>query len=124
MSALKTHKGAELSLEIYKGKSVVDYWFDLFEDDDSDMDLSNYEDIIMTFYSKRGGTVIATFDLDEGLSVSGNRISWNASFDDMDLFRLSLTYYHECHGVIGTTQSPAIDDGQKEVLFYGPATVI
>lgn len=119
MNVLKTIKGDELNLRHYKGKSVVDYWFDMLEDDGTEVDLSVYSNIKLEVFAKRGGTLIDSFDNNSGLKITGNRINWNASKSRMDVFRSGLTYYHH---MIGTLEGA--DAGQQDVLFYGNSEMI
>lgn len=117
---IKTYRGAELYLQHYKGKSVVDYGFEILDVDGVALDLpSRYSLIVLEFYAKRNGTLIDTFNNNSGLTYTTNTITWNASKVRMDVFRL-LTYYHHCYGVIKT----AANLGQHDVLFFGPSQMI
>lgn len=120
MSALKTYIGGELNLRHYKGKSIVNYWFDIEEDDGSESDLTIYNRIVLELYAKRGGTLIETFDNNSGLTIEGNRVIWNSSKSRMDQFRKGLVYYHHMYGVIAA----GANAGQQNVLFFGNSEII
>lgn len=120
VSALKTYIGSELNLKHYKGKSIVDYWFDITEDDGTDSDLSIYSVIRLEIFAKRGGTLIDTFDNNSGLTIEGNRVTWNASKARMDVYLKSLVYYHHMYGVIES----GANAGQQNVLFFGNSEII
>lgn len=111
MFAVKTFKGAELNLELYKDSTVRSYEMEMLEDDCSAMDLTIYEDIQIKIYSKRGGTVLLEYALGDGIefnSPEDNFIYWTAG-DFEDLPRLE--YYIDCKGILS--------NGQKDLLFYG-----
>ena len=116
MSALKTYKGSMLNLENYKGESVIDYYFDILEDDDSASDLTVYESITLSIFAKRGGTLIDLFDNNSGLTIAGNRVTWNASKARMDQFQRLVYYPH----IVGKRKT----GGQEDVLFYGNSVMI
>lgn len=121
----KTYKGGELHLEHYKGKSIVELEFEMLDDDDEALDLTRYSEIVLEIYSKRGGTLIDSWDLTDGLSVDDNFISWDASLTEMDEFRIGLTYYHHCYGVVTDQGSPVdANAGQEELLFFGNSPII
>lgn len=120
MSVVKTYKGGELNLKHYKGKSIVDYYFDIEEDDGSESDLTVYNLIVLEIFAKRGGTLIETFDNNSGLTIEGNRVTWNASKAIMDQFRKGLVYYHHTYGVIAS----GVNAGQQDVLFFGNSEII
>lgn len=117
---LKTYKGRELNLKHYKGKSIVDYWFDIEEDDDTESDLTIYSLIVLEIFAKRGGTLIETFNNNSGLTIEANRVTWNASKTIMDQFRKGLVYYHHMYGVIESGEN----EGQQDVLFFGNSEII
>lgn len=104
----------------YKGKSIVNDYFDLFEDDDTDSDLTIYNRIVLEIFAKRGGTLIDTFDNNSGLTIEGSRVTWNASKARMDQYLRGLVYYHHMYGVIAT----GANAGQQDVLFFGNSEII
>ncbi len=116
MSAIKTYKGGELNLKHYQGQSIVDYWFDMIEDDDSDSDLSVYSEIQFQLFAKRNGTLIRSVDNNSGLTITGSRVNMDIVKVYMSLFRSGLTYYHHMIGVMA--------DGQTDVLFFGNSEMI
>ena len=118
MSAIKTYKGGEVNLKHYQDESVVDYWFDIMEDDGSDTDLTQYSNIKFQIFAKRKGTLIKTFDYNSGLSVGGSRVTFNAAKLYTSLFRQGLTYYHN---MIGIRKLPI---GETDVIFFGNSEMI
>jgi hypothetical protein len=120
VSVHKTYIGSELAMEIYKGKSIVDDYFDLTEDDGTDSDLTIYNLIVLEIFAKRGGTLIDTFNNNSGLTIEGNRVTWNASKSRMDLYLKGFVYYHHMYGVIASGSNA----GQQNVLFFGPSIII
>ncbi len=111
MFAVRTFKGVELNLELYKGSTVRSYEMELLEDDCSAMDLSIYDQIEIKIYSKRGGTVLEEYSIGNGIefnSPEDNFIYWTAG-DFNDLPRLE--YYIDGKGILAS--------GQKDLLFYG-----
>lgn len=118
--ALKTYIGSELNLKHYKGKSIVDYWFDITEDDGSESDLTIYSSIVLETFAKRGGTLIDSFDNNSGLTIEGSRVTWNASKARMDQYLKGLVYYHHMYGVIASGDNA----GQQNVLFFGNSEII
>lgn len=125
MSVIKTHKGAELNLQHYKGKSVVDFEFEMLDDDANALDLSIYSEIHLNVYAKRGGTLMSEFDLTDGLTVSDNIITWNAPKTWLDDYHVGIVYFHHCYGVISEDLSPSSPNaGQEDLLFYNNSEVI
>lgn len=112
---IKTHKGAELNLEHYKGKSIVDFEFELLDDNSDPLDLTVYDRIVLETFHKRGGTLIDTFDNNSGLTILQNYVTWNASQMRMEMYRSGLTYYHHAYGIL--------DGGQTDLLFYGNSDI-
>lgn len=121
MSVIKTHKGAELNLEHYKGKSIVDFEFEMLDDEDEALDLTVYSNIFLKIYAKRGGTEIDSFDYNSGLTVVSNIISWDVDKVRMDLYRIGLTYYHHCYGVLDIAGNELVS--REDLLFYGNSPV-
>lgn len=114
---IKTHKGAEMPLEMYVDTSIVNFAVELEEDDCSDMDLTIYNNFTWSFLAKRGGTEIDSFDLNSGVTRLSNVLTLNQSVAQSMLYRKGLTYFHN---LIATRSS----DGQTEVLLYGPLEAI
>jgi hypothetical protein len=109
----KTYKGSRLDLQHYKGKDIINYEFEILNDDGTAYDLSIYDDIIIKFFEKRHGTLLEFWDLTDGINLASpvdNFIDWTANIDYRPKF-----YYHECYGTIGT---------QEELLFHGVSEVI
>ena len=112
---IATHKGARLDLQHYKGESIVDFEFEMYDDDSVALNLDVYDRIKIEMFAKRGGTLIDTWDNNSGLTMTSNVINWDSSKVRQDEYR-RLTYYHHCIGVL--------ESGQEDVLFYGNSEVI
>lgn len=114
-----------MNLKHYKGKSIVDFEFEMLDDDGDALDLSIYSEIYLKVYTKRGGTELSSFDLTDGLSVFDNVITWNAAKNWTDDYHIGLTYFHHCYGVISEFLSPAnANAGEEDVLFYNNSEVV
>ncbi len=119
MSAFKTYKGGRLDLEDYKGKSIVGYEVEVFNDDDTDFDLGIYDDIRERIYQKIHGTLVLAFDFQNGVSTdspAGNTIYFNHTKEEMNI--RPKFYWCECYGVIN--DNPSIE----ELIFQGVREVI
>jgi len=112
---IATHKGARLDLQHYKGESIVDFEFQMFDDDSVALNLDVYTLIKIQLFAKRGGTLIRTWDNNSGVTITSSTINWDATKMQMDEFR-RLEYYHHCIGVLAS--------GQEDVLFYGTSEII
>lgn len=112
---IATHKGARLDLQHYKGESIVDFEFEMFDDDSVALNLTVYTTIKIEMFSKRGGTLIDAWDNNSGVTITSNVINWDSSKVRQDEYRI-LTYYHHCIGVLVS--------GQEDVLFYGNSEII
>lgn len=118
MSAFKTYKGGRLDLEHYKGKTISSFEVDVFNDDDTAMDLDVYDDIKIKIYEKIHGTLVLTSDFQSGVSTdspAGNTIYWTVSKISTSI--RPKFYWHECYG---SKQSGAIE----ELIYQGVSTVI
>ena len=118
MSAFKTYKGGRLDLDHYRGMTISSFEVDVFNDDDTAMDLDVYDDIIVKIYEKIHGTLVITSDFQSGISTdspAGNTIYWTTSFTSMTI--RPKYYWHECYG---TKQNGAV----KELIYQGVSTVI
>lgn len=115
----KTYKGGRLDLQHYKGKTIYFYPIDVFNSDDSEASLSPYSDIRIKIFQKIHGTLVLTFDFQNGVSTdspANNTIYWLASKDTMNI--RAKNYWHECYGIKNT--NPVIED----LLFEGVSEVL
>lgn len=111
----KTYRGARLDLQFYKGKSTINFVVSIFNDDDSDFDLTIYSDIVIVIQDKKHGTVILTLSMDDGevslASPADNDIYLDLSHVQTDL-RVK-EYWYECYGIR--------EDDEQELIFFGVA---
>lgn len=113
----KTYKGARLDLQHYKGKTISGYEIEVLNDDNTEFDLSIYDDIVLKVFQKIHGTEILSYDLTDGIVLNSpvdNIITWVAPMAGLNI--RPKFYYHECYGVF--------DDGEEELIFHGVSQVI
>lgn len=115
----KTYRGGRLDLEFYKGKGTFDYEVEILNDDESEFDLSVYDDIFLKFFHKIHGTEVLEMSLNDGqLSVYSppdNIVIINSLSGTVDI--RPKEYWQECYGVRS-------EDGEPELLFFGVGKVI
>lgn len=56
----KTYKGTELDLEVYQGKSTIDYPIEMLNDDDTAYDLTIYSSLVCKVFYRQHGEEIVT----------------------------------------------------------------
>lgn len=114
----KTYKGARLDLQFYKGKAVIDFQIYVYQDDDTELDLSIYDDIRYKLFHKIHGTQLLELTMvDGGLqfpSPISNLILLNVS--DSQTGIRPKDYWQECYGIR--------EDDEQELIFQGVAQVI
>lgn len=109
-----TYKGARLDLQLYKGKAIIDYEIQVFNDDGTDFDLSVYDDIFIKIFEKKHGTLIYEYSIGSGIEdPTDNIISWSAN----DIIKRPKFYYMECYGILGSPE-------QEELIFHGVSEII
>lgn len=115
----KTYKGARIDIELYKSKATIDFWIEVFNDDETETDLTIYSDITLTIAHKIHGTVVLTLVEDDGGiqlgSPVGNSIFLNVSDSQTDALR-PKEYWYECFGTR--------EDDEKELICFGIAKVL
>lgn len=118
MAYIKTFKGARLDLQFYKGKATIDFEINVFNDDETELDLSVYDEIIYKMFHKIHGTRVLTLVMSDGglqfNSPMDNEIMLNLS-DVQSLLR-PKEYWQECYGLR--------EDSEEELIFFGVAHVI
>lgn len=118
MAYFKTYKGARLDLEFYKGKATIDYEINVFNDDESELDLSIYDNIVYKLFHKIHGTEVLELGMDEGglqfNSPMANVILLNMSDSESEL--RPKEYWQECYGVR--------EDDEQELIFFGVGKVL
>lgn len=118
MTIYKTYRGARLDLQFYKGKSVIDFPIEVFNDDNTDADLTIYNTLFFKIFDKKHGTVDLTLVEDDGgitlPSPTTNILYLNVSHVQTNL-RTKKRWY-ECYGVR--------EDDEEELICFGVAEFI
>lgn len=114
---IKAYKGARLDLQFYRGKAVIDFEINVFKDDDTELDLSIYDDIRYKLFHKIHGTEVLELTMSDGglqfPSPVTNLILLNIS-DSVDL--RPKEYWQECYGIR--------EDNEQELIFQGVAQMV
>lgn len=117
MGFLKTYKGGRLDLEFYKGKATINFEVEVFNDDDSEFDLTIYDSIALKVFHKIHGTLVVTLDESDG------EISLYSPPDNFVIIDFSSSYqlrpkeyWYECFGVR--------EDNEEELIFFGVFKVL
>lgn len=114
----KTFRGGRLDLQFYKGMTTMDYEVEVLNDDESEFDLTVYDDIKLKILHKIHGTVVLTLGMEAGeitlYSPSDNFVIINVS--DTQIVLRPKEYWYTCYGVR--------DDDEQELIFYGIAKVL
>jgi hypothetical protein len=108
MSTYRTYKGARLDLEIYQGKSTIDYPIEVLNDDDSAYDMTIYSSIVAKVFYRKHGEEIDTLTITNSLNV--------LYLDALKAETLALQtreYWMEIYGVLITPS------GEEDLLTFG-----
>lgn len=115
----KTYRGGRLDLEFYKGKGSFDYEVEVLNDDDSEFDLSVYDDILLKFFHKIHGTEVLEMSFNDGqvtvYSPADNFVILNVLATTINI--RPKEYWYECYGIRS-------EDGEPELIFFGVGKVI
>jgi hypothetical protein len=108
MPAYRTYKGARIDLEIYQGKSTIDYPIEVLDDDGGAADLSVYSSIVAKVFYRKHGEEIDTLTITNSLNV--------LFLDALKAETLALQtreYWMEIYGIL-------IDPvGEEEIITFG-----
>jgi len=104
----KTYKGTELNLEVYQGKSSIDYPIEMLNDDDTAYDFTIYSSLVAKVYYRQHGEEIVTLTV----SNTDNFMYLDAT-KAQTLALQTREYFYEIYGVL---TSPA---NEQELLTYG-----
>lgn len=113
MQPNKVNTGARLDLEFYKGYPIINFSFEIFNDDDTDYDFSNSSAVYFRLLAKKNGTVLALIRM--GLdSPTTNFIYLNDSGSSPSIViqRTPRTAWYEVYSIEG---------GLNKLLFEGVA---
>jgi hypothetical protein len=109
----KVYTGARLDLEFYKGYPIINYEFEVFNDDDTDYNFSNSSGVFFKLLAKKNGSLLALlrFGLD---SPTTNNIYLNdtGSSPSIIIQRTPRTAWYEVYSV---------EQGRNKLLFQGVA---
>ena len=104
----KTYKGSRLNLEIYQGKSSIDYEIEVLNDDGSDFDLSVYSSIVAKIFYRKGGDLI----ISPTISDSGNILYLDVLKAQSGALQ-TREYWIEIYGVL------ILPLDEEELITYG-----
>ena len=104
----KTYKGTELNLEVYQGKSTIDYPIEMLNDDDTAYDMTNFSSIVAKVYYRQHGEEIVTLTV----SNTDNFIYFDALKAQTSALQ-TREYFYEMYGVLVSPVS------EQELLTYG-----
>ena len=118
MGYIKTYRGARLDLEFYKSKATINFPVEVFNDDESEFDLTVYWGIFLKVFHKIHGTLVLTLDESDGqitlYSPADNFVIIDVS-DSESLLR-PKEYWYECYGIR--------EDDEQELIFFGVFKVL
>lgn len=104
----KTFKGSRLNLEIYQGKSSIDYEIEVLNDDGSDFDLTVYSSVVFSVYYRQHGDLIVS----PTITSSGNVLYLDVTLAQSAALQ-TREYFYECYGVLVSPLS------EQELITYG-----
>lgn len=102
----KTYKGARLDLEIYQGKTTLDYEIQVFNSNDTAFDFSVYISIDCKVFYRQHGELILT----PSVSTLGNSLFLDVTVAQSSDLQLR-EYWIEFSGIYF--------DGEEELINYG-----
>lgn len=108
MPIYKTYKGARLDLEIYQGKSTIDYEIAVFTDDGSDFDFSVYSSIVFKIFYRLHGEEILT----PNATTSNSTLLLDLT-KAQTLGLQTREYWYEVYGILTNPVS------EQELIVYG-----
>ena len=108
MASYKTFKGSRLNLEIYQGKSSIDYEIEVLNDDSSNFDLSVYSSIVCAVYYRQHGDLIVSPTV-----TSTDNVLYLDVTKAQSAALQTREYFYECYGIL---VSPL---NEQELITYG-----
>lgn len=113
MPLIKVYTATRLDLKFYKGYPIINFDFEVFNDDDTDYDFSTSSGVFFKLMAKKNGKLLALlqFGLD---SPTTNFIYLNDSGSSPSIVsqRTPREAWYEVYSVVG---------GQNKLLFEGVA---
>lgn len=107
----KTYKGARLDLEVYQGKSTVDYEIQVFKDDGTAFDFSIYDSLACKLYYRQHGDLI----ISPTITTSGNSILFDITKAQSTALQ-TREYWIEFYGVYASAEEELINYGICKVI--------
>jgi hypothetical protein len=104
----KTYKGARLDLEIYQGKSTIDYEIEVFTDDGAEYDFTIYSSLVAKIFYRKHGEEIVTLTV----SNSDNVLLLDALKAQTAALQ-TREYWLEIYGILITPVS------EQDLIVYG-----
>ena len=104
----RTYKGARLDLEIYQGKSTIDYEIAVYTDEDEDFDFIIYSSLVCKIFYRQHGEETVT----PTVSNSGNIILLDLT-KAQTLALQTREYWYEIYGIL------VIPLAEQELIAYG-----
>lgn len=114
MALVQVNAGARLDLEFYKGFPVINYSFQIFNDDDTNYNFVNSTGCFFKLLAKKNGTLLALISMSFG-SPRDNFIYLNDSGSSPSIIsqRTPRICWYEVYSV----------EGQNKLLFEGVAEI-
>lgn len=108
MPSYQTFKGARLDLEIFQGRSTIDYEIEILNDDGTEFDFSIYSSKVFQIYYRPHGEAITTFTV----TTTENFVLFDALKAQTALLQ-TREYWYECYGVLISPLS------EHELITFG-----
>lgn len=98
MSCIKVYIADEKSenLCLLMHNDILGFVFEVFNEDESDFDFTGFTDVFLKIYNSPRGELVKTIpeSATNGVSISGNDITWNATYaTDIALFNAKIFYF-------------------------------
>ena len=109
---IKVNFCTQLDLEFYKNYPIINYNFEIFNDNDTVYDFSNSTGVFFKLLAKKNGSLLALLNM--AYSVSDNFIYLNDTGSSPSIIsqRTPRTAWYEVYSTEG---------GSNKLLFYGVA---
>ena len=114
MALIQVNAGGRIDLEFYKGFPVINYSFQIFNDDDTNYNFSNSTGVYFKLLAKKNGTLLALIQMSFS-SPRDNFIYLNDSGSSPSIVsqRTPRTCWYEVYSI----------EGQNKLLFDGVAEI-
>lgn len=109
---IKVNFCTQLDLEFYKNYPIINYNFEIFNDNDTEYDFSNATAVYFKLLAKKNGTVLALIPMSFSTSDHFIYLNDTGSSPSIVIQRTPRTAWYEVYSVEG---------GINKLLFYGIA---